>query len=408
MTETRMPLPIALRKFTEEAPPDTLRALLETALNRLLSEQANEVCGAELGQRSDERVNSRNGYRARPLETRMGDLDLRIPKLRHGSFFPEWLLEPRRRSEKALFAVIAEAYVLGVSTRRVERLCETLGIASFSKSRVSAIVADLDEAVRAFRERALKTPYPYVWLDALQVRCREDGQVVNVCVVVASAVNEAGFREILGVDVFTSEEGYAWTTFLRSLLARGLHGVRLVVSDAHPGLKNAIAACLPGAAWQRCRVHFLSNLLALVPKTSQQAIAAAYRTIFSQPDPASIRERYALVYSSLQERLPRLANAMSDAAEEILAFADFPREHWRQIWSNNPQERLNKEIRRRSDVVGIFPNRASLIRLVGALLAEQHDEWAIGRRYFSLESIASLRSPQRPDPNSTPLLHVAA
>lgn len=393
MTQPSIPLPIALRKSLEQASPDLLRELLRMFLEKLMSNEADSLCGAEYGERAEERVNSRNGYRIRPLETRVGEMALRIPRLRKGSYFPEWLLEPRRRSERALLSVVAEAYVLGVSTRRVERLMETLGLSGISKSRVSEIAGELDEAVEAFRQRPLESAYPYLWLDALEVKSREGGRTVNVTVVVATGVNETGYREVLGVDVFTSEDGAAWLGFLRSLVARGLRGVKLTISDAHPGLKAAIAAVLPGGAWQRCRAHFVQNLLAQVPKSAHLAVSSLFRSVYAQLDADSVRAQYDTVLRSLEERFPKAGDLLARAREELLAFTSFPKEHWRQIWSNNPQERLNKEIRRRTDVVGVFPNREAITRLVGALLAEQHDEWAIARRYFSLESLATVLNP---------------
>jgi len=378
-------------------------------LEKLMSNEADSLCGADYGERAEERVNSRNGYRIRPLETRVGEMALRIPRLRKGSYFPEWLLEPRRRSERALLSVVAEAYVLGVSTRRVERLMETLGLSGISKSRVSEIAGELDEAVEAFRQRPLESAYPYLWLDALEVKSREGGRTVNVTVVVATGVNEVGHREVLGVDVFTSEDGAAWLGFLRSLVARGLRGVKLTVSDAHPGLKAAIAAVLPGGAWQRCRAHFVQNLLAQVPKSAHLAVSSLFRSVYAQLDADSVRAQYDTVLRSLEERFPKAGDLLARAREELLAFTSFPKEHWRQIWSNNPQERLNKEIRRRTDVVGVFPNRDAITRLIGALLAEQHDEWAIARRYFSLESLASVLNPApaTSDPDQPALLSAA-
>lgn len=396
MTEPSLPLPIALRKSIEQSSPDLLRSLLQAVVEQLMSAEADGRCGAGYGERSAERINARNGYRSRPWETRLGEIDLAIPKLRKGTYFPEWLLEPRRRSEKALLAAIAEAYVLGVSTRRVERLLETLGLSGISKSRVSEIVAELDPAVEAFRHRPLTLAYPYVWLDALVMKCREEGGGVGVSVVVATGVSSEGHREILGVDVFTSEDGASWLAFLRSLKARGLSGVRLVTSDAHPGLKAAIASVFTGARWQRCRTHLTTNVLTKVPKAAQPGVAALFRMIFLQQDAEAVRQQAQHVLAVLEQRWPDAAKVFVGAFDDVLAFTSFPKEHWRQIWSNNPQERLNKEIRRRTDVVGIFPNRAAIVRLVGALLAEQHDEWAIGRRYFSLDSVAQLNPELKP------------
>jgi len=337
-------------------------------------------------------VNSRNGYRSREWDTRAVTVELAIPKLRSGSYFPDWLLEPRRRTERALIAVIAECYLAGVSTRRVEGLVQTLGITGMSKSQVSELARTLDEVVLAFRNRPLDgAPYTYIWLDALTQKCREGGRIVNVVTVIATGVNADGHREILGVDVITTEDGAGWTAFLRGLVARGLSGVHLVISDAHEGLKQAIAAVLPGTSWQRCRTHFGWNLRTRVPKAAQDVVASLVRSIFAQPDAAAVWAQHARVVAELAARFPAAAELLAEAAPDLLAFTAFPVEHWRQVWSNNPQERLNREIRRRTDVVGIFPNRAAIIRLVGAGLAEQHDEWAVARRYMSVESLAKAR-----------------
>lgn len=381
------------RNQLKEAHPDLLRDMLATFAQMLMGGEAQEACGAEYGERDGERTNSRNGYRERPWDTRVGTIQLAIPKLRRGSYFPEWLLEGRRRAERAMVAVIAQAYLAGVSTRRVEDLVQTLGIEHISKSQVSEMVKSLDGMVEEFRNRPLDSgPYPYVWVDALTQKCREGGRIVNVATVIATAVNADGRREILGVDVFTTEDGAGWTQFLRGLVARGLTGVKLVISDSHEGLKAAIAAVLPGASWQRCRVHFVRNQLTRVPKSAQTLVAAAVRSIFAQPDKAAVLAQHARIVDQLQGRFPDAANMLAEAGPEVLAFAAFPKEHWKQIWSNNPQERLNKEVRRRTDVVGIFPNRAAVIRLVGAVLAEQHDEWAVAQhRYLGVESLAKLQ-----------------
>jgi transposase-like protein len=319
----------------------------------------------------------------------MGTLDLAIPKLRQGSYYPQWLLEPRRRSERALVSVVAQCYVSGVSTRKVENIAQSLGIERLSKSQVSEMAKSLDEQVEAFRNRPLdQEAYPYVWLDAMVVRCREAGRIVNVAVVIATAVTREGHREVLGLDVITSEDGAGWTAFLRGLVARGLKGVKLVISDAHQGLKSAVGAVLPGAAWQRCRTHFMRNLLCKVPRKAQPAVATLVRSIFAQSDKEQVLAQHAQVVERLLPQFAEAANLLIDAGPDLLAFTDFPQKHWRQIWSNNPQERLNREIRRRTDVVGIFPNRMAIIRLVGSVLAEQNDEWAVSRRYMSLESIA--------------------
>lgn len=381
-----------LRKRLEDSDSDIIREMVEELAAKLMSADADGQCNASYGERTPERVNSRNGYRERPFDTRVGTIDLAIPKLRTGSYFPDWLLTPRRRAERALIAVVAEAYVAGVSTRRVERLVQTLGIESISSSQVSVLAKSLDETVEQFRSRPLdEGGYPYLWIDAITQRCREGGRIVNVSALIATGVNADGHREILGVDVVTTEDGAGWLAFIRSLKARGLRGVRLVISDAHEGLKSAIAAELSGASWQRCRAHFLRNLLTRVRKASADLVATLVRSIFAQPDKASIYAQFERVVDELSVHFPEASSMLAESRDEILAFATFPKEHWRQIWSNNPQERLNKEIRRRTDVVGIFPNRASIIRLIGAVLAEQHDEWAIARRYMSIESLAKTR-----------------
>jgi Transposase and inactivated derivatives len=388
---TMDPLPW-LRKQLEEADTDLLRGMVEMFVSTLMGAEVQAMCNAPYGERTGERANSRNGYRERRWDTRTGTIELAIPKLRRGSYFPDWLLEPRRRAERALVAVVAESYLLGVSTRRVDDLVKALGIEGMSKSQVSRLAESLDEAVAAFRNRPLDAgPYPYVWLDALTQRCREGGRIVNVATVIATAVNGEGKREVLGVDVVTSEDGAGWTAFLRGLVARGLSGVELVVSDAHPGLKDAIASVLPGAAWQRCRTHFMRNVLTRVPKSAQAMVATVVRTIFAQPDRESTWAQHAKVVAQLEEKFPAAAELLAEAGPDLLAYAGFPKEHWRQIWSNNPQERLNREIRRRTDVVGIFPNREAVLRLVGAVLAEQNDEWAVARRYMSIESLAKAR-----------------
>jgi transposase-like protein len=373
-----------LRKQIEDAAPDPLKVMLLEMVNLLMNAEVDAVCGAGYGERSGERVNSRNGYRTRPWDTRVGTIDLQLPKLRHGTYFPGWLLEPRRRAEKALTAVVAEAYLLGVSTRKVEDLVQALGIEKLSKSQVSQLAKELDGVVRSFRERPLTGAFTYLWLDALVLKCREGGRIVNVACLVAVGVNDDGRREILGLDVVTAEDGAGWLAFLRSLRARGLKGVKLVVSDAHPGLKDAIDSVLRGASWQRCRTHFIRNLLTRVPKAAHGIVATYVRTIFAQPDAESVRAQHARTVEHLRSRFPKAALMLDEAAEELLAFTAFPKEHWRQIWSNNPQERLNREIRRRTDVVGIFPNREAIIRLVGAVLCEIHDDWAVVRRYMTI------------------------
>lgn len=383
-----------LRKTLEDADLDVMREMLKVFAEELMGAEADSICGAAYGQRSDERVNRRNGYRERELDTRVGTIPLAVPKLREGSYYPDWLLENRRRAERALVAVIAECYVRGVSTRRVDGLVKTLGIESISKSQVSRLAKTLDEEVAAFRSRPLDDgAYPYLWVDALAIRVREGGRVVKVACIVATAVNSEGRREIVGLDTFTEESGPAWTAFLRDLVARGLSGVKLVVSDSHKGLIAAIGAVLPGAVWQRCRTHFMRNVLCRVPKSAQPFVATLVRTIFAQPSAEEVAAQLARVVEQLEERFPDVATMLEDAAADITAFSTFPTAHWRQIWSNNPQERLNREIRRRSDVVGIFPNRESIIRLVGSVLSEQHDEWQVSRRYMSIESIEKTMQP---------------
>jgi putative transposase len=381
-----------LRKQLEEADVDLLREMVSTFVQALMGAEADAMCGALYGERSPERVNRRNGYRARDFDTRVGTMTLPIPKLREGSYFPDWLLTHRRRAERALVAVVAECYVRGVSTRRVDGLVKTLGIEGISKSQVSELAKSLDEAVAAFRTRPLDScPYTFCWLDALVLKCREGGRIANVAAVIATAVNADGHREILGLDVLTSEDGAGWTAFLRDLVTRGLSGVRLVISDDHQGLVGAIGAVLPGASWQRCRTHFMRNLLSRVPKSAQGVVATLVRSIFAQPSAQEVQAQLERVISQLERLFPAAAELLASAGPDITAFASLPVEHWRQIWSNNPQERLNREIRRRTDVVGIFPNRAAILRLVGAVLSEQHDEWAVARRYMSQESLAKAR-----------------
>jgi transposase-like protein len=398
-----------LRKQLEQASPDLLRAMVEDFAVALMGAEADVLCGASYGERSPERVNVRNGYRERSWDTRVGTIELAIPKLRQGSYFPDWLLEPRRRAEQAFVTVIADAYLAGVSTRRVEKLVQQLGVERMSRSQVSRLAKSLDQIVEDFRTRPLEEgPYPYLILDALVVKCREGGRTVNVCVVHAVAVNRDGYRESLGLDVVTQEDGAAWLAFLRSLVARGLQGVRLVTSDAHPGLVDAIAATLPGASWQRCRTHFMRNLLTRVPKAAQGFVATMVRSIFAQPDAETVREQHTRVLAQLAERFPEAVELLAEAGPELLAFTCQPKEHWRQLWSNNTLERLNKEIRRRTDVVGIFPARSSIIRLVGALLAEQHDEWAVARRYMSVESIAKALADPPIEPEEVMAIATAA
>jgi len=373
----------------EQASPDLLRAMLQAFAEALMGAEADALCGAPYGQVSEDRVNYRNGYRERRWDTRTGTIELAIPKLRQGSYFPEWLLERRRRSEQALISVVATSYLLGVSTRRVEKLAETLGIKSLSKSQVSELAKSLDGAVEQFRSRPLDAgPYRFVQADALTLRVREGGRTVLVHGLIATGVNADGKREILGFDVTSAEDGAGWLAFFRGLVARGLSGVVLVTSDAHAGLVAAIAATLPGASWQRCRTHYLRDLLTKISKTSQPWVATLVRTIFDQPDTAEVHAQFGRVVEALEGKLPAAAAHLSAAEADLLAFTAVPREIWRQIWSSNPQERLNRELRRRTDVVGIFPDRAAIIRLAGAVLMEQNDEWTEARRYIGVEVLA--------------------
>jgi transposase-like protein len=373
------------------ASPDVLREMIRGFAQRMMDAEVETLCGAGYGEVSPQRVNSRNGYRPREWDTRAGTVELAVPKLRHGSYFPSFL-EHRRRSERALASVVATSYLLGVSTRRVEKLAASLGVTSLSKSQASAMAAELDELVDGFRNRRLDAgPYTFVWIDALTQKVREGGRTVNVHCLVATGVNTDGHREILGVDVASSEDGAGWLAFLRGLVARGLSGVAMVISDDHAGLVNAIASVLPGAAWQRCRTHYHRNLLTRVPKSAQPWVSTLVRTIFEQPDAGSVRAQHAQVVQALEAKLPQAAAHLDEARDDILAFTAFPRAVWRQVWSNNPQERLNKEIRRRTDVVGIFPGRGAIIRLVGAVLAEQNDEWTESRRYMGSEILAECR-----------------
>jgi transposase-like protein len=366
--------------------------MLTTVINTLMSAEADAVCGAEYGERSPERVNIGNGYRPREFDTRAGTLDIAIPKLRAGSYFPDWLLERRRRAERALTTVVATCYLLGVSTRRMEKLAESLGITRLSKSQVSEMARDLDEQVAQFRHRRLDAgPYTFVAADALVLKVREGGRVVGVHALVATGVNADGHREILGLQATSAEDGAGWLGFFRDLTARGLTGVALVTSDAHAGLVTAIGATLPGAAWQRCRTHYAANLMAVCPKSSWPWVRALLHSVYDQPDANSVHAQFDRVLDALGDKLPRVAEHLEAARSDVLAFTAFPKEVWRQIWSDNPNERLNREIRRRTDVVGIFPDRDALIRLVGAVLAEQHDEWAEGRRYLGLDVLARCR-----------------
>jgi len=393
MAKSRMDLNAFVGKLLEEQDGDVLREGIRVLSQALMETEVAGLIGAERHERTGERTAYRNGSRMRTWDTRMGTIELAIPKVTPGTYFPS-LLQPRRRAEHALLAVVQEAYVHGVSTRKVDDLVKALGVDGISKSEVSRICGTLDTVVAAFRTRALTGAHRYLWVDATYQKVRVDGRVVSQATVVAVGITSDGDRQVLGVDVGPSEDRAFWTAFLRSLVKRGLTGVRLVVSDAHEGLKQAISTVLHGAAWQRCRVHFMRNLLATVPQGAREAIAAIVRTIFAQPDHASALAQLRKVAEGLRPRFAQTARLLEDAAEDILAYRHLPVEHQRQLHSTNSLERLNKEIKRRSNVVGIFPNPAAVLRLVGAILLEQDDEWAVAeRRYFSAESMQQSASP---------------
>ena len=399
MTIDRMTLKALVEKGSDD---DLLREMIAFVANRMMDMDVEGVTGAAWGERSATRANQRNGYRERAWETRAGTVDLAIPKLRKGSYFPTFL-EPRRAAEKALVAVIQEAYVQGVSTRSVDDLVKAMGMTGISKSQVSRLCADIDERVNTFLERPIEGSWPYLWIDATYVKVREAGRIVSVAVIIAVAVNTDGRREVLGMEVGPSEAEPFWTKFLRSLMRRGLRGVRLVVSDAHEGLKAAAAKVL-NSTWQRCRVHFMRNALAHVGAKQRQMVAAAIRTAFTQETKEAAQAEWRDVAKRLEPRFPKLAELMDAAEDDVLAHMSFPKEHWTQIHSTNPLERLNGEIKRRTDVVAIFPNEAAIVRLVGALLLEQSDEWAVQRRYMSLETLQGLSD----DPKAKPRRIAAA
>src|SRR5829696_9040042 len=395
-------LPGWMAEQLSQAGPDLLRSMIQTFAEALMSAEADAVCGAGYGQRSPERTNTRNGYRHRAWDTRAGSIELAVPKLREGSYFPDWLLERRRRAESALVSVVATSYLLGVSTRRMEKLVEQLGITRLSKSQVSEMARDLDGQVEAFRTRPLDAgPYTFVAADALVLKVREGGRVVNVHALLATGVNADGHREILGLQVTSAEDGAGWLAFFRELTARGLTGVQLVTSDAHRGLVEAIGATLPGAAWQRCRTHYAANLMSATPKNAWGWVKALLHSVYDQPDADAVHAQFDRILDVLIDKLPAVAEHLEAARTDILAFTSFPKAIWRQIWSNNPQERLNREIRRRTDVVGIFPDQTALVRLVGAVLAEQHDEWTEMRRYIGLDILTRSRLTKITDANPT-------
>jgi transposase-like protein len=392
MADLRMTLLDLLNKSEQGADPTFLRDGVKLLAQELMDAEVTAMVGAEPHQRTLSRTTYRNGYRDRDWDTRVGTVELQIPKLREGTYFPS-LLEPRRRHERALLSVIQEAYVHGVSTRAVDNLAQALGLKGISKDQVSRICKELDSQVHAFRTRRLDGEYPYLFLDATFEKVRENGRVISMAVLIAVGVRSTGEREVVGVDVGPSEDHEFWLQFLRQLASRGLSGVRVVISDSHLGLKQAVAQVFVGATWQRCRVHFMRNALATVPKVAQQMVAATLRTVFAQPDQASAHETVERICRLFVKRYPQLVKVVQEAEVDVLAFYSFPLEHRRQIWSTNSLERLNKEVSRRCDVVGIFPNRSSLLRLVGAVLEEQHDEWQVGRRYFSTESMNKLLQP---------------
>jgi putative transposase len=378
MTEERMAL---LELLQKSGHGDFLKDLAELVLQRLMEFEVEGQIGAAKHERSESRLNHRNGYRERALETRLGTLDLRIPKLRQGSYFPGFL-EPRKTAERALVAVIQEAWIQGISTRKVDELVQAMGMSGISKSQVSTLCQEIDTRVHEFLNRPLAGEWPYLWLDATYLKVREGGRVVSVAAIIAMGVNADGRREILGLGVGPSEAATFWLDFLRGLQRRGLAGVKLVISDAHEGLKAAIAQVFK-ASWQRCRVHCMRNLLATVPKGQHSMVAAAIRTVFVQENRQAAGAAWRHVADQLRARFPKLAAAMDEAETDVLAFMAFPRAHWPKLHSTNPLERLNKEVKRRANVVGIFPCEASIVRLIGAILLEQNDEWQLQHRYMT-------------------------
>jgi putative transposase len=388
MTEERLPLAELLAKAGDE---DFLRAVAEAVVQMLMEADVEGLIGAARHERSGERTTYRNGYRDRAFDTRLGSLQLRIPKLRQGSYFPPFL-EPRRTTEKALVAVIQEAWIGGVSTRKVDDLVQAMGLSGISKSTVSKLCRDIDERVGAFLARPLTGSWPYLWLDATYLRQREGGRVVSVAAIIAVAVNTEGKREIVGLHIGPSEAESFWSDFLRSLVRRGLTGVKLVISDAHEGLKAAIRRVL-GAAWQRCRVHWMRNALAHVPKGQQTMVAAALRQAFLQEDAANAHRVWRAAADQMRQRWPKRGTLMDESEHDVLAYMGFPVQHRTKLHSTNPLERLNKEVKRRADVVGIFPSEPSIVRLIGAVLLEANDEWQLQHRYMQVEGMAELMPP---------------
>ncbi len=384
---------MALAELAEKGPDsDIVRELVSHVVQRLMSFEVQNLCEAGYGERTDDRANSRNGYRERLWETRAGAIDLKIPKLRRGSYFPSFL-EPRRTAEKALVAVIQEAYIQGVSTRSVDELVKAMGMTGISKSQVSRLCSEIDERVNAFLARPIEGDWPYVWIDATYVKVRQAGRIVSVAVILAVGVNTDGVREILGLATGPSEAETFWTDFLRSLTRRGLRGVKLVISDAHLGLKAAIAKVFK-ATWQRCRVHFVRNALAYAGKGQRQMVLALINTVFAHDTAEAARRQWRAVADQFRDKFPKLAALLDEAENDVLAFMDFPKAHRKQLASTNPLERVNAEIKRRTDVVGIFPNDASIVRLVGALMLEQNDEWQLQRRYMQLEGLQAVSDNQ--------------
>jgi len=392
MAEKTIELNEYLRNVGAEGERDFLREAAELVVRLLMDAEVSEQIGAERYERSETREAQRNGYRDRNWETRLGDVRVRIPKLRQGTYYPSFL-EPRRRAERALMAVIQSAYVQGVSTRKVDHLVQALGLSGVDKSKVSRICKELDEAVTAFRERPLEVAYPYLWLDALYLKVRQNHRIVNMAVVIAVGVRETGEREILAIDIGASEDEAFWRAFLRGMVQRGLRGVELVISDGNEGLRTAIAAVLAGAGWQRCRVHLMRNVLSHVPKGDKSLVSMALRMIFSQPNQKAARQQLAEVVAGMEAHWPKAAQVLEAGEDDVLMYMSFPPDHWSRIYSTNPLERVNREVKRRTDVVGIFPDRGSVLRLVGSVLIEVHEEWQVGRRYFSKASMRSIKEP---------------